>query len=44
MFRALALVTDAFGGTGGIAKFNRDLLESIAADAGVRRCGRGAAV
>ncbi|MEP7305902.1 MAG: asparagine synthase (glutamine-hydrolyzing) [Acidobacteriota bacterium] len=30
VFRALALVTDAFGGTGGIAKFNRDLLESIA--------------
>lgn len=30
-FRALALVTDAFGGHGGIAKFNRDLLASIAA-------------
>ena len=31
MFRALALVTDAFGGAGGIAKFNRDLLASTAA-------------
>ena len=30
MFRALALVSDAFGGTGGIAKYNRDLLESVA--------------
>ena len=30
-FRALALVSDAFGGKGGIAKFNRDLLASIAA-------------
>lgn len=30
MFRALALVTDAYGGKGGIAKFNRDLLESVA--------------
>ena len=30
-FRALLLVTDAFGGRGGIAKFNRDLLASIAA-------------
>jgi glycosyltransferase involved in cell wall biosynthesis len=29
LFRALVLVTDAFGGTGGIAKFNRDLLTSI---------------
>jgi asparagine synthase (glutamine-hydrolysing) len=29
-FRALALVTDAYGGQGGIAKFNRDLLSSIA--------------
>jgi phosphatidyl-myo-inositol dimannoside synthase len=28
-FRALVLVSDAFGGTGGIAKFNRDLLASI---------------
>jgi asparagine synthase (glutamine-hydrolysing) len=30
-FRALALVTDAFGGYGGIAKFNRDLLSALAA-------------
>ncbi|MCC6212392.1 MAG: asparagine synthase (glutamine-hydrolyzing) [Burkholderiales bacterium] len=29
-FRALALVTDAFGGYGGIAKFNRDLLSAVA--------------
>ena len=29
-FRALALVTDAFGGYGGIAKFNRDLLAAVA--------------
>jgi asparagine synthase (glutamine-hydrolysing) len=31
MIRALVLVTDAFGGNGGIAKFNRDLIRSIAA-------------
>jgi asparagine synthase (glutamine-hydrolysing) len=31
LFRALALVTDAYGGHGGIAQFNRDLLASIAA-------------
>ena len=30
-FRALVLVTDAFGGYGGIAKFNRDLLSALAA-------------
>lgn len=30
-FRALVLVGDAFGGHGGIAKFNRDLLGAIAA-------------
>lgn len=29
--RVLALVTDAYGGTGGIAQYNRDLLESLAA-------------
>jgi asparagine synthase (glutamine-hydrolysing) len=29
LFRALVLVTDAFGGKGGIAKFNRDLLTSF---------------
>jgi asparagine synthase (glutamine-hydrolysing) len=29
MFRALALVTDAFGGNGGIAKFNRDLITAV---------------
>src|SRR5262245_57652332 len=28
--RVLALVTDAFGGNGGIAQFNRDLLSSLA--------------
>lgn len=28
--RVLALVTDAYGGTGGIAQYNRDFLESIA--------------
>jgi len=30
LFRALVLVTDAFGGYGGIAKFNRDLLWALA--------------
>ena len=30
LFRALVLVTDAFGGSGGIAKFNRDLLSALA--------------
>lgn len=30
--RILALVTDAFGGIGGIAKFNRDLLTALADD------------
>ena len=30
-FRALVLATDAFGGYGGIAKFNRDLLSALAA-------------
>jgi asparagine synthase (glutamine-hydrolysing) len=30
-FRVLALVTDAFGGTGGIAQFTRDLLQAVAA-------------
>jgi asparagine synthase (glutamine-hydrolysing) len=29
--RALVLLTDAFGGSGGIAKFNRDLITSLAA-------------
>jgi phosphatidyl-myo-inositol dimannoside synthase len=29
--RVLALVTDAYGGTGGIAQYNRDFLESLAA-------------
>ena len=29
--RVLALVSDAFGGSGGIAKFNRDLLTALAA-------------
>ena len=31
MFRALVLLTDAYGGEGGIAKFNRDLLGAMAA-------------
>lgn len=34
-FRVLALVGDAYGGRGGIAKFNRDLLGAIA---GMREC------
>jgi phosphatidylinositol alpha-1,6-mannosyltransferase len=34
--RALVLVTDAYGGHGGIAKFNRDLLTSVAAHPGFR--------
>ena len=29
MFRALALVPDAFGGQGGIAQYNRDLLNAV---------------
>jgi asparagine synthase (glutamine-hydrolysing) len=33
--RVLALVTDAFGGHGGIAKFNRDLLTALANDSRV---------
>jgi phosphatidyl-myo-inositol dimannoside synthase len=33
-FRALALVSDAFGSYGGIAKFNRDLLTTICAHPG----------
>ena len=44
MFRTLALVTDAFGGRGGIAEFNRDLLESIATAPDLRwRGGRSEA-
>lgn len=35
--RVLALVTDAYGGTGGIAQYNRDFLESVAAHEGVRQ-------
>ncbi len=35
LFRALVLATDAFGGRGGIAKFNRDLLTSMAS---IRDC------
>ncbi len=34
--RILALVTDAYGGTGGIAQYNRDFLESLAAHPMVR--------
>jgi phosphatidylinositol alpha-1,6-mannosyltransferase len=30
-FRALLLVTDAYGGVGGIAKFNRDFIAALAA-------------
>jgi len=30
--KAMVLLTDAYGGYGGIAKFNRDLLEALAAD------------
>lgn len=33
----LALVTDAFGGHGGIAKFNRDLLSALCAASGVEK-------
>jgi len=31
LFRALVLVTDAYGGIGGIAKFDRDLIAALAA-------------
>jgi phosphatidylinositol alpha-1,6-mannosyltransferase len=31
MVRVLALVTDAFGGYGGIARYNRDMVEALAA-------------
>ena len=31
LFRVLALISDGFGGRGGIAKFNRDLLDGFAA-------------
>lgn len=34
--RVLALVTDAYGGTGGIAQYNRDFIESLAAHQSVR--------
>lgn len=40
-FRALALVGDAFGGEGGIAKFNRDLLTAIS---GMPECAEVVAV
>lgn len=33
----LALVTDAFGGSGGIAQYNRDLIEALAGCAGASR-------
>ncbi|MCW5713927.1 MAG: glycosyltransferase family 4 protein [Bauldia sp.] len=33
-FRVLALVTDAFGAPGGIAQYNRDLLTTLAEEAG----------
>ncbi|HUI44634.1 MAG TPA: asparagine synthase (glutamine-hydrolyzing) [Nitrospirota bacterium] len=33
--RILVLVTDAFGGNGGIAKFNRDLLNALCSDPGI---------
>jgi asparagine synthase (glutamine-hydrolysing) len=35
--RVLALLTDGYGGRGGIAKFNRDLLDALAAADTVRR-------
>jgi len=35
--RVLALITDGFGSSGGIAKFNRDLITALAADARVSR-------
>jgi phosphatidyl-myo-inositol dimannoside synthase len=34
--RVLALVTDAYGGTGGIAQYNRDFMESVASHPAVR--------
>jgi glycosyltransferase involved in cell wall biosynthesis len=34
--KVLALVTDAYGGTGGIAQYNRDFFESVAAHSSVR--------
>jgi len=45
--KLLALVSDAFGGSGGIARYNRDLLAALAGDARVRiavlpRAGRAA--
>jgi glycosyltransferase involved in cell wall biosynthesis len=33
--KVLALVTDAFGGTGGIAQYNRDFIEAVATHASV---------
>jgi asparagine synthase (glutamine-hydrolysing) len=41
LFRALVLVTDAFGGRGGIAKFNRDFLTALA---GMPECAEVVAV
>src|SRR5262245_45220130 len=35
LMRILVLVTDAFGGHGGIAKFNRDLLQALCSHPGV---------
>lgn len=35
--RLLVLLTDAYGAGGGIAKFNRDMLSSLAAHSGVKR-------
>ena len=37
MARALVFLTDAFGGRGGIAQFNRDLLTSLCSDAAYGR-------
>ena len=34
--KLLALVSDAFGGRGGIARYNRDLMTALAADGGTR--------
>ncbi len=36
-FRILALVTDAFGGGGGIAQYNRDFIAALALDAATAR-------
>jgi phosphatidyl-myo-inositol dimannoside synthase len=37
MTAILALITDGFGGSGGIAQYNRDLIKALAACAGIER-------